>query len=938
LEQRIFNLRLSNRPIHYLTTVSPLNSITARSFIMQDSTEQKESSSQTVWHNLTTAEALENLGVSENGITTEEAQKRKEKYGPNKLPDAEPPSALKRFLLQFHNVLIYVLLAAAAITGLLEHWLDTGVILGVVVINAIIGFVQEGKAEKALEGIRKMLSLDATVTRNGQRRKIDAEELVPGDIVLLKSGDKIPADLRLLDVRSLRIEESALTGESVAVEKHTSVVDENSVPGDRKNMAFSGTSVVYGRGTGVVVETGSHTELGKINRMMSDVEKITTPLLRQIDGFGKSLSVVILGVTALFFAVGYFFRDYEIAELFMAVISLAVAAIPEGLPAIMTITLAIGVQAMARRNAIIRRLPSVETLGSVNVICSDKTGTLTRNEMTARAVITAEEEYEIEGAGYKPEGSIKKDSREIDPQNETVFKKLVETVYACSDSEIHKEEDGEWKLEGEPTEGALITLSYKAGFKDFKPTRVDHIPFESAHKYMATLNSHEQGRIIYVKGAPEQLLKRSSTQLTNSNEAELDENYWSAESEKQAKQGRRLMGAAFKIVDADKESINNDDIEDLTFLGLIGIVDPPRPEAIEAIKTCKSAGIKVKMITGDHLLTAKAIGLELGIGDGEKAISGAELENMSDDELRKAALEYDIFARTSPEHKLRLVKALQAEKMICAMTGDGVNDAPALKRADVGIAMGIKGTEVTKDSSEMVLADDNFASIANAVEEGRTIYDNLKKAILFIIPTNGAESLVIMAAVLMGLVLPITPVQILWVNMVTAVTLALALSFEPTEPGVMKRPPRDSQSAILGGYLIWRIAFVSFLIGGLTLGLYYWLRQNGYDVATARTIGVNTLVAGQLFYLFNCRRMHTAAIGRGFFNNRAAFYASGILIILQLIFTYAPFMNTLFGTSPHDISYWIYPVIGGAAVFTIVEIEKQLLGKRRKHSPEKTSP
>lgn len=881
------------------------------------------------WHNIAADAVLQNLQSNrDKGLTADDANKRLSDHGRNKLPKAEPASALKRFMMQFHNVLIYVLIAAAGVTALLEHWLDTGVILGVVLINAIIGFIQEGKAEKALEGIRNMLSLDATVLRDGHRRKIDAELLVPGDIVLLESGDKIPADLRLIDVRNLRVEESALTGESVAVEKHTHSVDADSVPGDRKNMAFSGTSVVYGRAAGVVVETGADTQLGKINRMMTDVEKITTPLLRQIDEFGKILSVGILGLTALFFAIGYFFRDYEISELFMAVISLAVAAIPEGLPAIMTITLAIGVQAMARRNAIIRRLPSVETLGSVSVICSDKTGTLTRNEMTARGAVTFDGEYEIEGAGYKPEGDISRNGDQINLADEPVLERLIQTAITCSDSEIHKE-DGQWKLEGDPTEGALVTLAHKAGLGEFKPSRIDTVPFESEHQYMATLNDYEGERIIYVKGAPERLLERCSGQLSADGAVDLDKDFWGEISDSQAKQGRRLIAAAYATVSSDQDSIDHEDIKDLTFLGVFGIVDPPRPEAIEAIKACKSAGIKVKMITGDHVVTARAIGLELGLGDGEKAISGAELEAMDDKELRKAALEYDIFARTSPEHKLRLVKALQEENMICAMTGDGVNDAPALKRADVGIAMGIKGTEVTKDSAEMVLADDNFASIASAVEEGRTIYDNLKKAILFIIPTNGAESLVIMAAVLMGLVLPITPVQILWVNMVTAVTLALALSFEPTEPGVMRRPPRDSSAAILDGYLVWRIVFVSFLIGGLTLGLYYWLKQNAYDVETARTIAVNTLVAGQLFYLFNCRRMHGPAIDSGFFDNRAVFYASGLLILFQLMFTYAPFMNVLFGTDPHEISYWIFPLTAGGIVFLTVELEKYLFGREK---------
>jgi len=892
--------------------------------------EHTENTSGTAWHSLTIDATLEKLSTSEEGLSKEEAESRLEKYGENKLPEAQTRSALMRFLLQFHNVLIYVLLIAAVITALLDHWLDTWVILAVVIINALIGYIQEGKAEKALEGIRKMLSLHATVLRDGKRREIDAEKLVPGDIVLLESGDKIPADLRLVNVRNFRAEESALTGESVPVEKKTDTAAADAVPGDRKCMAYSGTSVVYGRATGVVAETGVHTELGKINRMMTEVDKITTPLLRQIDSFGKALSIIILFITVLFFGIGYFFRDYAIDELFMAVISLAVAAIPEGLPAIMTITLAIGVQAMARKNAIIRRLPSVETLGSMTVICSDKTGTLTRNEMTARSVITATASYTIEGTGYNPDGEIQKDGKKINVSEESILLDLIKTVRTCSDADLH-EDNGTWVLEGDPTEGALVTLGYKTGLADYTPRRIDYIPFESEHQYMATLNEVNDDHVIYIKGAPERLFELCSTQRTADGDIDLDKKFWKKEMDLQAGEGRRVIAAAVGKANKGKHRIEHGEIgNQFTFLGLVGIIDPPRPEAVEAIKVCKEAGIKVKMITGDHAITARAIGAELGIGDGEKVITGSALEKMDENEIRRAALEYDVFARTSPEHKLRLVQALQAEKMICGMTGDGVNDAPALKRADVGIAMGIKGTEVTKDSSEMVLADDNFASIAKAVEEGRTIYDNLRKAILFIIPTNGAESMVIMAAVLMGMVLPITPVQILWVNMVTAVTLALALSFEPTESGVMRRPPRNPEAPILDGYFIWRIGFVSTLIGGLTLGMYAWLQNNGYEVETARTIAVNTLVAGQLFYLFNCRKIHNPALGSGFFNNRAAFYASGILVILQLVFTYAPFMNQLFGTDPHAVSYWIFPLIAGVIVFILVELEKFLLGQRKK--------
>ena len=864
----------------------------------------------------------------DNGLDTGEAEKRLEEHGPNELPKGKQRSAWMRLVMQFHNVLIYVLIAAAIITALMDHWIDTWVILAVVVVNALIGFIQEGKAERALESIREMLSLEAVCLRGGEKKKLEAEKLVPGDIVLIKSGDKIPADIRLLKSKDLRVEESPLTGESTAVEKNTDAVDDDAVIGDRRSMVFSGTVVVYGKATGVVVATGEDTELGKINKMMSEVEEITTPLLQKIDTFGKWLSVAILGITALFFAFGYFFRDYTIAELFLASISLIVASIPEGLPAIMTITLAIGVQRMAARNAIIRRLPSVETLGSVNVICSDKTGTLTRNEMTAKTIITAEKEYTVEGTGYNPEGNILLDDEKVDPEKDKVLNQLLQTLRTSNNSEISKDDNGNWKLTGTPTEGALLTLSYKGGYKDFKPERIDQIPFESDHKYMATLNKVDDEHIVFMTGAPERVLEMCNKQYTAEGEQDIDHDYWEKKTEEVAAKGQRMLGAAFNITDKSRTEIEKDDLEkEKVFLGVIGIIDPPRDEVIEAIKECKSAGVKVKMITGDHAITAKAIGKEIGIGDGEKAMSGRELEEMDDAKLREIVPDYDVYARTSPEHKLRLVKALQEEGNLCAMTGDGVNDAPALKKANIGIAMGIKGTEVSKDASEMVLADDNFASIVHAIEEGRTVYDNLRKTLLFLLPTNGAEALVLMAAILLGVVMPITPVQVLWVNMVTAVTLALAISFEPMEEQVMKRPPRKPDEPILGKLFLWRIAFVSFLIGGFTFWVYNHMQSLDVEIETARTVAVNTLVAGQLFYLFNCRKIKLPSIGKGFFNNKYAFIAAGALVLLQIFFVYTPFMNTFFETAPIETNYWWYPLIAGVAVFVIVEIEKFIVGK-----------
>lgn len=896
--------------------------------------KNKEQEARQNWHSVDAEKVLEELGSDkEKGLSDNEVKERIEKYGPNNIPGGKKRSWLMRLLLQFHNVLIYVLIAAAVITALMDHWIDTWVILAVVVINALIGFIQEGKAERALESIRQMLSLEAVVMRDGNKQTIAAEELVPGDIVLLKSGDKVPADIRLVQSKDFRVEESPLTGESEAVEKSTEPVDESAIIGDQLSMAFSGTVVVYGKATGVVISTGAETELGRINQMISSVEEITTPLLQQIEKFGKWLSVVILLGTGAFFAFGYYFREYSLTELFLAAIGLIVASIPEGLPAIMTITLAIGVQRMAKRNAIIRRLPSVETLGAVNVICSDKTGTLTRNEMTAKTIITSEKEYKIEGTGYNPEGKFTAADKEVNPEEEKVLLQLLRTARVCNNSEIGKDENGNWELTGAPTEGALLTMSYKAGLKDFKPERMDTIPFESDHKYMASLNKVDDEMVIFLSGAPERILELCDEQLTADGSVDIDREFWEKEMERAAAQGQRLLGLAYNTTDKNRTEIEKDDLEkQKIFLGIVGIIDPPRDEAIEAIKACKSAGVEVKMITGDHAITARAIGKEIGIGDGEKSLTGKELEQMSDEEMRRVVGEYDIYARTSPEHKLRLVTALQDNGFLCAMTGDGVNDAPALKKANIGIAMGIKGTEVTKDASEMVLADDNFATIVNAIEEGRTVYDNIRKALLFILPTNGAEALVLMSAILLGIVMPITPAQILWVNMVTAITLALALSFEPMESNVMERPPRGAGESILGKLFIWRITFVSVIIGGLTLGVFTLLRNNGLEDAAARTIAVNTLVAGQLFYLFNCRKIGHPALGKGFFNNPYAFGAAGALIILQMGFVYLPFMNKFFNTHPIPASYWLYPVAAGALVFILVELEKFIILKVKQSS------
>ncbi len=899
-----------------------------------ESSEVKQDPTSNNWHAEEADAVLRALDSSSQGLSSEEVDSRLERYGKNRLPEGKKQSAIVRFLLQFHNVLIYILILAAFVTAAMQHWIDTAVILAVVIVNAVIGFIQEGKAEQALDAIRNMLSLKALVARDGERKEIDAEELVPGDVVYLESGDKVPADLRLLHVRNLKIEESPLTGESVPVEKCTSLIEAHSSLGDRTNMAFSGTMVTSGRGTGVVAATGSQTEIGKISEMMHEVQSVQTPLIRQVNHFGKVLSGIILGLAVTFFLIGFFFRDYALSELLLAIIGLAVAAIPEGLPAIMTVTLALGVQRMARKKAIIRRLPSVETLGSVTVICSDKTGTLTRNEMTAQSIELCGSRYRVSGSGYLPEGSIMdEDEREVEPGVVAGLRELITCIDLCNDATLY-EKDGQWLVRGDPTEGGLRTLARKAFKESASGERLDTIPFESEHKYMATLNrvtdaaiGEKGSRMIWVKGAPEALLERCVEQWTPEGRQEVDRDYWRSAIDTIAGKGERVLAAAYKPAADATETIDHQDLsEGLVFLGLIGMMDPPRPEAIQAVADCRSAGIRVKMITGDHAKTASAIARELGLKVWDKPLTGRDLDQMDPEALAKAASECDVFARTSPENKLRLVEALQASGEITAMTGDGVNDAPALKRSDVGIAMGVKGTEVTKDASEMVLADDNFATIAAAIREGRTIYDNLRKAILFILPTNGAQALVIMAAILFGMAeMPITPVQILWVNMVTAVTLALAFTFEPPEKGVMSRPPRDPGAGILNRHFFWRISFVSALIAGFSITFYNQMVDLGASSELATTMAVNTLVAGQIFYLFNCRSLRDGILAQGLFTNRIAWLTVGLLLIFQGLFTYAGFMQTLMGTEGLPAAAWLRIVAVGVIVLLLVEAEKWFL-------------
>jgi len=889
------------------------------------------------WHSLSGEEVARRLETDPGrGLAPDEAERRLERFGPNRLPEEARESALIRFAKQFHNVLIYILIAASVLTAVLGEWIDTGVILAVVLVNAIIGYVQEGKAEEALEGIRKMLSLEAGVIRGGRRKQIPAENLVPGDLVFLESGDRVPADLRLLSVRNGRVEEAALTGESVPVEKSTPVLEESALLGDRKNLAFSGTLVTSGQMRGVVVATGEATEIGRIGEMVSRVERLTTPLLQKIDRLGKQLSEVIVGLAVVIFLAGWLLRGYSLDSMFLIVVSFAVAAIPEGLPAILTITLALGVQRMARNHAILRRLPAVETLGSVTTICTDKTGTLTRNEMMAARVLTAEHLFEMTGSGYRPEGDLLLEGGAANVADHPQLEGIGRASLLCNDADFASAESGEPVLQGDPTEGAMLVLGSKLGLDPDRERnayrRIDEVPFESERGFMATL--HEVpggGRRIFLKGAPERVLMMCDRVATADGERELDREAWRKRIDEVAANGFRTLAVAAAGAIADKDSLKPDDVrEGFVLLGVAGLIDPPRPEAIESVEKCRRAGIRVKMITGDHALTAASIGSQMGIGDGSAAITGDRVEAASDEELIGIARGCDVFARSSPEHKLRLVQALQATGEVVAMTGDGINDAPALKQADIGVAMGIKGSEAAKSAAEMVLADDNFASIERAVEEGRTVYDNLKKTILFILPTNGAESLLIISALIFALPeLPITPVQILWVNMITAVTLALALAFEPTEPGIMDRPPRSRDEPILSGYLIWRILLVSVVVSAAAGNLFLREISLGRDPDAARTLAVNVLVAGQIFYLFNSRFILGPSYGfRRLVSNRAALLAVSLLLVFQTIFTYVPIFQVWFGTAPLGPLDWVWAFGVGLLVFVLVEIEKALVRRR----------
>lgn len=892
------------------------------------------------WHAHPVDVVLSHLEARPEGLADEEAARRLASHGPNRLPAPGRRGAIARFLAQF-NAILLLLLASAVVALALRHWIDAAVIVGVVIINVIVSFIQEGKAERALAAIRDMAAPQASVLRAGRRVTLPAHEVVPGDVVVLEPGDRVPADLRLVRTRGLVIDEAVLTGESVPAEKTEAPVAADAPLGDRLSMAFSGTLVAGGQGAGVVVATGAKTEIGRISALIGAVKELTTPLIRQIDRLGQGLSAAIMAVSVVVFAFAVLVRSFAWDEALMAVVGMAVAAIPEGLPAVMTITLAIGVQRMARRNAIIRHLPAVETLGATSVICSDKTGTLTRNEMTVRRLVTAAGSLAVSGGGYRTEGGFHQGGElngapvpaaSLPP----AARALIRVAVLCNDAEVHGA-GAAIHVSGDPMEGALVVLAEKAGLcfsveRAAFPRR-DEIPFDARHRFMATLTPADDGGLdLLVKGAPEQVLALCDREEGPDGARPVAPDVWAAAIASAAASGERVLGFAIRRVEEPGRPLALADVTagGFLFLGLVGLIDPPRDEAVAAVAECRSAGIAVKMITGDHAATALAIARQLHLADDPQVMTGAEIDTLDDAALPAVATRVSVFARTSPEHKLRIVRALQATGAVVAMTGDGVNDAPSLKQADVGVAMGRKGTEAAKEASQMVLADDNFASIVAAVKEGRTVYDNLRKMIAWTLPTNGGEALTIIGAILIGHTLPLTAAQILWINMLLTVTLGLVFAFEPAEPDLMRRPPRADSEPMLSPFLVWRVCFVSVLFMVGAFGIFHYAEARGLTIEAARTLVVNTIVVMEIFYLFAVRYMRSTSLTlTGAKGTKPVLVALAIVTAAQFAFTYAPPMQVLFRTESVALLDGIVVVLIGVAMMLILEAEKAFL--RRFH-------
>ncbi len=862
----------------------------------------------------------------EKGLSAEEIANRYEKYGRNELQFKPGKPAWFRFLLQFNQPLLYILLLAGAVKAFLGSWTHAFVIWGVTLINAIIGYLQEAKAESAIASLAKAVTTEATVIRDGQTLRITSQDLVPGDIVVLASGDKVPADLRLLKVRNLQVDESALTGEAIPVEKSIQPLTADIPLAERTNMAYAGSFVTFGQGKGIVVATANATEVGQISQSMEGQVNLTTPLTRKFAKFSSTLLYAILAVATLTFVIGLG-QGESWVYMFEAAVALAVSAIPEGLPAVVTITLAIGVNRMASRHAIIRKLPAVEALGSATVVCSDKTGTLTENQMTVQAMYVGGEYYTVSGSGYSPRGDIHLTTTQgnfrshVEEDLTPALENCLVAGLLCNDSQL-KQTGDQWSVVGDPTEGALIASAVKAGLSQAgiaaaKP-RLDAIPFESEYQYMATLHDGSSP-IIYVKGSVEALMGRCSQMVDPQGQAiALDKNQIKQAVESLAEKGLRVLAFAKKPAYSHQHSIDHEDIAtDLIFLGLQGMIDPPRPEAIAAVHACQTAGIRVKMITGDHIATARAIAQRMGIQTAGKvvAFAGQELAAMDERQITQVCEDGSVFARVAPNQKLQLVEALQSKGEIVAMTGDGVNDAPALKQADIGIAMGKGGTEVARESADMLLTDDNFASIEAAVEEGRTVYQNLRKAIAFLLPVNGGESMTILISAFLARDLPILSLQVLWLNMINSITMTVPLAFEAKSPGIMQSPPRNPNEPLITKKLLRRILAVSLFNWILIFGIFEWSKSTTGDIAVARTMAIQSLVAARVIYLLSISQLGKSLFaylrGHSKFISNAPILIAGITaaIILQIVFSQWNFMNVLFATSPLTGNQWLICLI-----------------------------
>jgi magnesium-transporting ATPase (P-type) len=870
------------------------------------------------FYNIEAEKVAQNLRTdSELGLTEKEAGDRLKTYGPNALIEKKQ-SNLMRFLKQFNNSIIYILILAAIATFVLKEYSDSIVIGMVVIINALIGYFQEVKASSAIDKIKQMLQVEATVIRDGRRIDVPAEDLVVGDVVFLEAGDNVPADLRIIDADNLKIQESVLTGEADSVLKDVKVLPDKTTLGDQVNMAFASTAVTNGSGLGIVVATGVNTELGQISSSVEDVKSKATPLMTEINGLGKYISYGIVIVAMLVGIYGFMTKIYSLPVLVIALITMIVGSLPEGLPASTSVVLAMGVSKMTKQNAIMKSLPSVETLGAVNVIATDKTGTLTKNEMTVEEVITKKGTYEITGTGYQPHGDIRFNGEIVNLDDHEDLKKLIITGHEANDTTLSKEA-GTWIINGEPTDGAFLTLANKA-FHQQVPEwiEIDKIPFDSDYRYIAELSQNTKGdRKILVKGSPDKILMMAAA-----GDPDFDMKYWYNKVSEIAQKGHRVVAVAYKDVPNDQATIDHQDMEtDMRFLGIAGLIDPPREETILALQEMQSAGVKVKMITGDHPETASAIAEKLGLDDQIASITGTEINELDDEQLKNIIQDYNVFARTTPNDKLRIVKAYQANGLVTAMTGDGVNDAPALKRADIGIAMGIKGTDVAKESADMVLTDDNFVTLTKAIKEGRRVYDNIKKTIRFLLPTSFAEGLIVLLSILAQQELPLVPTQLLWINMVSAITIQFAFLFEPAEAGIMQRQPRPAGRSFLNKADVIQIIYVSILIAGLGMVGFDWLISQGVSEMVASTVTVNVIVFGKIFYLFNIRTPKPA-FSKDIFRNLHAFWIIAVLIVLQLLLTYVPFMQSIFSTADMNWMQWLIPVIAGIIVLIVTEVDK----------------